>query len=150
MRRHKILTVNLEILLAAICRDDRGRLKIIEAMGFPTEGWEPPFVTCDGMPEDARIIDVRPNCLFTGSVDLLIESDTFPDVPVGCELAHMSVTTGQFSSYRTYLELTEKAKVILPGPDTAGTIKGLTNFEPAPTAEYPGEAAKPVAFREFI
>lgn len=136
--KRKILTVNLDYLLSAVCRDDRGYAQTLKTMGLPAEGWEPPFFTCEGMPGDARIIDIRPNCAFAGQIDMLIESDTFEDIPDGRQLPYMMPTNSRFTSYRTYLEMRQK-------PPTFGEVIEAKKAE-GPPADEP----KAVQFREFI
>lgn len=118
--RRKILTVSLDLLLAALSRDDRKAVKLA--------GGRPPFITCDGMPDDARIIDVRPNSAFTGQLDLLVESETFEETKPGRALPYLVVQFSTYTSYETYLEMTgakpdKSFQVSAPAEQTVSGIR---------------------------
>lgn len=144
--RRKIFSVSLDLILPALCRDDRQWTNRIDLNG-KLHFIPPRFITCDGMPPDARIIDIRPNPAFQGQLDMLIESDTFPDVPAGVQCPYVDVRMTTYTSYETYLEMEAKKKKLGTLPqDTGGSVPfgppGAVPDQPKSSTYYVGEAAK--------
>lgn len=121
----KILAVPLHLVLSALCRDDRTRARTAD--GLPAE---PPFVTCDGMPADARVIDVRNDPAFEGEVEILVESAEFPETPPGYCLDRVHLQMTSYTNYRTYLEMTASM------PEGAIAIAGGKYWMPAGELDY--------------
>ncbi len=95
----RIVSVSLELILNSIFRDDRKRLFAWKGGGVSL----PPFITCDGMPADARILAVshRIEC---GQLDFLIESEEFPSSGDGFPLTRIHPTMTSWTSTEMYLE----------------------------------------------
>jgi hypothetical protein len=104
----RIFSVPLEIALDALCRDDRKRVS--DAPGCDPAWWQPFFVTCDGMPKDARVVGVLGDSAFNGLLELVIESEEWKPDPPGCALTRFDVQFTTYTSYQTYLEMAGKTE----------------------------------------
>jgi hypothetical protein len=104
--QRKIFSVTTDLVIAAICRDDR---KHVPLNWFDLARWNNRFITCDGMPDDARVVDVRFNG-FGSTVDFLIESESFEDVEDGKAIPYLEVRMTTYTNYVTYLEMTKADK----------------------------------------
>lgn len=157
--KHKILSVSSELLLETLCRDDRKHLASFAALGM-SPGQPAKFITCDGMPDDARVVGVTMRPDLHDTIDLLIESDTFPEVPPGDPTPRFQVYLRSYTSYQTYVEMMSRRVI---NPSEAGDGKPLPQGYPvdmtglpagfcrlAKRDDPPAQKATPVTFREFL
>jgi hypothetical protein len=104
--------ISFEYLAEAIFRDDRKRLN-----DFNRHDFLAPFVTCNGMPADVRIVDIVTNPIAAhGACQIILESAEWPDqtpyADWGYHLTSVSFDQRVYTSYATYLAMEkEKADV---------------------------------------
>lgn len=106
--RRKLMVVTADLLLSALCRDDRKSIETHDGPDGPvTMG--PAFITSDGLPKDARIVGVWHEWPFN-QIHLMIESEEFPDVPDGYACLRFDVDTRWYQSHGWYQKVqAEKA-----------------------------------------
>ena len=94
----RIIQVDFGLLLSALCRDDR-------ASG--NQPWpSTSFVICDGIPKDARIIDIRANSFAAiGQAEILLESAEWAEKHHCGTVERISPQFTWFTDYATFLKM---------------------------------------------
>lgn len=82
--------------------------------------WPQPFITCEGVPKDARIVGVLADAAFAGTLDLVIESEEFKPDPPGCALTRITPMFTCYTSYQSYLEVVGRTETKEAPPVTDG------------------------------
>lgn len=109
----KILRVSLDLLLNAVCRDDRKR---------PHH----PFVTCDGIPGDIKIVSMHFDPISNpGVVNFIVESSEFNEVPCGHHLMTIEPKLTCYTDLKTYLEIQAERKQLGVLDNTNEAILGV-------------------------
>ena len=63
-----------------------------------------PLTSFAGVPDDARIVGIDFSAAGNDMLELLVESDTFPDVPPGPPYERLDVSATNYPSGKAYLE----------------------------------------------